>query len=359
MAGSRHHFIPRFLMKGFATFKKEGNYQTYVYKKNKQVFLTNTNNINIETEFYGNENSSELDNKITDIEQSFLSYLDEIKSLNHSCLLDKSFCDSFISHIAVRTRHIRNATKNLTNDVFAHFIKNTNTLESFEDFLINAIKRDEQNLRIQIQQGILTQNPSFELSKLNNVIDEVIRNLVNYNTVGSIEYKKPNIFADMVRCNLKQEHEHYLKSLEEIINQSNSLSKKLHNQALNEVIDKELSDNFEHRFKKLKWHMHYDSNAEYILGDVGPIGCDIEGNYGCLGANSDDFYLIYFPISSNHLIIGYTDEEVKIPNMEELNLNIAKVCEDYFICKNNSESNEKYKEEIATNLFVLDLSQIF
>ena len=99
MAGSRHHYIPRFLMKGFPTFKKEGNYQTYVYKKNKQVILTNTNNINIETEFYGNENNSELDNKITDIEQSFLSYLDEIKSLNHSCLLDKSFCNSFIPHI--------------------------------------------------------------------------------------------------------------------------------------------------------------------------------------------------------------------------------------------------------------------
>jgi hypothetical protein len=76
MAGKRHHIIPRFLMKGFASRVDGENIFTWVYRKKSNPFEANTKNINIENYFYGKENENAYaDDKITLLEKNKLSPL--------------------------------------------------------------------------------------------------------------------------------------------------------------------------------------------------------------------------------------------------------------------------------------------
>jgi len=73
MSGSRHHVIPRFLIKGFATDKKSGkgfsqsskkskkkNQQFYtVVHENNNIYSANINNVFVEKFFYGKKGEGE------------------------------------------------------------------------------------------------------------------------------------------------------------------------------------------------------------------------------------------------------------------------------------------------------------
>jgi Protein of unknown function (DUF4238) len=58
MAGTRHHIIPRFLLKGFASKVERDQTFAWVFRKGRIPFETNINNI-VENDFYGKEGADE------------------------------------------------------------------------------------------------------------------------------------------------------------------------------------------------------------------------------------------------------------------------------------------------------------
>jgi len=71
MAGNRQHFIPQFLLKGFASRKARSNLFCWVYRKNIKPFETNITKIGVERKFYVESEDTTLDESITGAEAEY------------------------------------------------------------------------------------------------------------------------------------------------------------------------------------------------------------------------------------------------------------------------------------------------
>ena len=71
MAGTRHHIVPRFLLRGFASHKVGDETYAWVYRAGREPFNTNITNIAVEGHFYTHKNRSNVDDSITDAEGPF------------------------------------------------------------------------------------------------------------------------------------------------------------------------------------------------------------------------------------------------------------------------------------------------
>lgn len=353
MAGSRHHFIPRFLMRGFSTLKKKKKkkeYQTWVYKLNK-IFPTNTMNINVETYFYGTENDTELDDKITQSEGMFLRYFDEIKDYKKSTNLDKSFCINFLVHVVQRSKYVRTELEGRTKNVYSKLESQWRTEESFEESLINVIHTHPEKAKQKIINMLMKDYPSLDLFQLIPAIDKSFRQIIDSKIAGSLTYKKENLFTHILSTLIKNGQKDYFEEVQTLKENSDGIAKNSHNNSLHKIIDVDHSKTSENPLLKLNWLLHYNKNANYIFGDVCAIKKNEDGAYSSLLNNSGNCSNIFFPITDEHLIVGYSSNDYIIPEPSEINREIAKASHAYFISKYKKDTYESLINKIGTNIF--------
>lgn len=70
MAGVRHHILPRFLLKGFASRVDNQKAFTWVCRKDGSPFEASTRDVSVEKYFYGKEGNISADEEITAIEKN-------------------------------------------------------------------------------------------------------------------------------------------------------------------------------------------------------------------------------------------------------------------------------------------------
>lgn len=74
MSGRKQHFIPQLVQRGFAAAKGRKSTQVYVFSKGKQPYLTATDRVAAQRDFYSPPSDEEsLDDKITHYEGSVLA----------------------------------------------------------------------------------------------------------------------------------------------------------------------------------------------------------------------------------------------------------------------------------------------
>ncbi len=79
MAGRKHHFIQRFLLKGFA-FPIEDPKRVWIYPRGREPFAVALEGYGAERDSYGRADQPELDLKITEIEaKRFNDFLEGIR----------------------------------------------------------------------------------------------------------------------------------------------------------------------------------------------------------------------------------------------------------------------------------------
>lgn len=124
MAGRKQHYIPQTLQKGF-TFAGNGKKsQLYHFTKNLQTFSTSTEGSGATRDFYSNpivDGFGSVDDLITDFEATFLGgELQKWRSM-HNEKVDSESAAVVVTHLAIRTDHIRNVFSQLTNTIFDQF----------------------------------------------------------------------------------------------------------------------------------------------------------------------------------------------------------------------------------------------
>ena len=106
MTGKRQHFIPRFLLEGFASHTVGNELFTWVYRKDLPPFNTNIINIGVEGYFYSNGNDTQADEIITQAEESFIVLVRRLRATLAGLLNDPQVPE-MIAHFETRTRHLR------------------------------------------------------------------------------------------------------------------------------------------------------------------------------------------------------------------------------------------------------------
>lgn len=117
MAGRRQHYIPRFLMKGFASTTKRQGRILFAHWRDK-VEHVDVRAIGAENNFYGDGNQSPLDETITQAEHRFASiirYCIEKSAIDTS--VDEKELRRMLVHFELRSRAFLSHIQSLSNDL--------------------------------------------------------------------------------------------------------------------------------------------------------------------------------------------------------------------------------------------------
>src|SRR6185437_10758123 len=103
MAGSRHHEVPRFLMRGFASrivakTRKDDAVFVWFYRKDAQPLECNTLNVGVERAFY-REGEFNVDDEITDLEEKFAPVVNRVRELEDGSKISDQMFLEFIVHL--------------------------------------------------------------------------------------------------------------------------------------------------------------------------------------------------------------------------------------------------------------------
>lgn len=101
MAGRRHHTIPQFILRGFASGLRGNEVNVWLYRRNAEAIELNIKNVGVEKDFYGEE----LDARITELETRYAALVKQLRG-ETGPVKDRQVGE-MVAHMTLRTRSVR------------------------------------------------------------------------------------------------------------------------------------------------------------------------------------------------------------------------------------------------------------
>lgn len=310
MAGVRHHILPRFLLKGFASRIQGDGVFTFLYRKHKTPFETNIINIGAEKYFYGERGEISADDVITILDSEYAYMVEELRGKGDGVEVLDTRVEEFAVHLLLRAKLLRDFFKNsfayLTDAIIEYFSDTENVKKYFKkhpDLIEEKIKKECKNRSIPRRQRVML------MKKYKQMLPNVIEN-------------QRQVLEDM--C--KYISGYAIKELPKIV-------KNTHNKALAEMSPSGIRVN---RFKHLRWFV-YKPTKQIILGDAGCLyEMDGKKRFGVIYEEAKQIKNIFLPLSSHCMLAGVSSPESQF-NFDVINEAIAKCSQEYFVCSSHSE----------------------
>src|SRR5688572_19177912 len=118
MAGQRHHILPRFLLKGFASRTDGQKAFTWVYRKEGDPFEASTRDVGVEKHFYGKAGETDVDGRITAIETQYANLVDDLRTRKAGEVSHLPVAE-LVTHLWVRTKHLPDSLRLSSEFLFA------------------------------------------------------------------------------------------------------------------------------------------------------------------------------------------------------------------------------------------------
>lgn len=333
MSGKRHHFIPQFLQRGFASESTNKDTYTWVYRIGDiNPFNANIKNIGLEGYFYAENKEATLDEIITDAETEYAIFVNELRNHDGIKKIDNKSAASLIAHLEVRTKNLRDSFKNagaLLLTEMTNYLQDASNCEKFVKKQVAA-----------------------EVGKM---IDEELEKRNIPRTLFPIFRQQ---FAPLVKEKIPEMAENMASMMFYVSQNINSLLEKSakagHIKALlnNHTPPLKVSG-----YKKLYYQILSTGDLEMPLGDSAVI-FHIEGEHGYKPYYEIDKKLlaVILPISSTQLLVG-ASKNYQL-NIHETPEAIARCSLDYFIASKQSTNNEELAQYISKNTSMISDGQI-
>lgn len=303
MAGRKQHFIPQALQRGFGQAKGKKT-QVYVFKKGQEPYLTSTEGIAAQRDFYSKPSDEEtLDDRITKYEELVLS--PAVTALRESPVgpVNANVAAAVVVHLTIRSAFVRGsfsvtATKLL--DLFADSMANDEKARTLLG--IDSLKQDAMLVE-RIEKDILAKFGEMP---------EHFRNALGKLAHFRAREKFPQMFPALAAVVLEQ-FEVLLERLPGLIVSS-------HSEALDrDLVPKARVD----RLKAMNWRIiAVDAPEHFVLPDCLAIGSPnphFTGMQPYSLVNDDELAGVVMPISSSKVLVGCT----VTPKLETSMLNVA------------------------------------
>jgi len=333
MSGKRHHFIPRFLQKGFISHSNGNEHYTWVFRKDSDPFNTNLINVGLEKHFYTIDEDDGLDRTITEAEVKYSELVDRLRKMPFGEIKDE-LIPEFIAHLEIRTSHLRTNFLLLSGMLLDHLTRYLSDNNNMYKLAVSFIR-----------------DPSSDVHKL--FVDILV------NTGDSEEFVKKKIEEDpemillflMIYLPSSDELKASIKASLTFDNLSNEI-KKGHINALKQSISPEIKRDI---FKKLSFSVEEFKNGNLILGDSG-ILFKLKNEYTTLVHKHAEIEAVYLPLAADRYLVGKVqDFDHANPELIEI---IARNSMDYFISPDNSEDLGRLHQAIGEEALILPESEV-
>lgn len=332
MAGRRHHFIPQFLQRGFASHTNGSETYVWVYRtESAKQFNTNIKNIGIETNFYS-EDSDLLDESITNLEAELSSFISQLRNSRVGDSIDNDLASKLISHFEVRTRNFRKNFINAGNYLFrevAHFLSDS---WKCEKFVANQVKTQAESVLKEMlrEKGIpVTLYPIYQTSLYPAMVAKIPEMTTNMQIM--LAYINDNLNEQLTKASKTGHIKALTKSHAPLIK-----------------VD---------RYKALNFRLIHTDKISIPLGDS-VVVFHVNGlrEFKPFLEASDDLLAVILPISSNQILLGAVDGYS--PNIELLNYGIVSCSLEFFIASESTTELESLRNYISQNSYFLSDSDV-
>lgn len=333
MAGSRQHFLPRFLMKGFSSKIQKGEYYTWVFTRDSKPYETNLKNIGLENFFYGSAEESEVDEVITQKENYYYGHLDNLRENNSDCNLSDPFPAEFITHLIVRAKHLRESFKNAGATIVSIAHEELDSPQKFAQMLQNIIINQPELVMQSLGEELDKKLPPGFPSKHR---DQLVKHALTL--IPQI------VFSD---SNINDGYTLFRGLFKKMVEDMHSLAKCAHIKALSkDVVPPKILE----KFDGFIWSLHVAHRNSFVLGDIGPLArFEPDLDFKSFLFANDEINQVFLPISDRHVIVGKSDADSHIPSVHELNKASAFLSQYYFISSSCGKGEEGLSEIISSN----------
>lgn len=330
MAGKRHHILPRFLMKGFASRTTNNGVFVWAYRKMTSPFELNIINVNVEKGFYGTSVEEwDADKPITVVERDFAELIDNLRSNSNGIVQCSNRITDFIAHLFIRTKNTRQSA----------IIFGEEFLPKFLDFFYNPTNL----IKLFSKRSIYEASVRKHMPHLDDISQRQMVDILCHQVEAQIRANIDSIMSEK------------LISKEELQKTLPSLAREAHNKTL---VERTIPDDEIERYNSLNWFV-VNTGSQLLLGDVGCIFETVgDRRFRPLALKDDEIINIFLPISTNQLVVGTKQDYPGNLDIEQINIASVKCSHENFISSETSESLIKVKSKIGEWFGVLSPSEI-
>jgi hypothetical protein len=328
MSGRRHHYLPRFLLKGFASRLERDEAYTWVFRRDRKPFEPNIDKIAVQRDFYGQPGQAIADQLITSDENKLFSpLLDDLRSTTLVSPEDYPLVTDLVLNLANRTNHLRESLQGMTDSLMQSVSTQYQDAEILKNFVYKEAPKNIQEIMKYLNVGHINDQTK---RKIYNLLMEKL--LIQFESQVSQIQDTMNQFY------------HYMH------NRLPSIIQDGHNRGL-----AKLASPYERSEKlaDLKWYVHTADDNSYILGDIGPIAYNEDKNVCRTLIQEMNPKIIYLPISDNQILIGSVKENPEYPSPDALNVHIAEISREFFISSQKTQRELRYVNYLGNNAEML------
>lgn len=330
MAGIRHHILPRFLLKGFASQINGAKVFTWVYRKNSRAFEASTKDVSVEKYFYGKDGEANVDPEITELEIEFADLLSELRECSSKEEITDPRVAEFITHLGIRTKHLRESFRESTEFL----------LESLEEYL-----SDFRNLK-----GLILHDPQIMEDAFEAKIKDCQIPQHQKDMIMAIMPSMASTLLDQQKSEFQFLAKAFFAQIQEALP---TMLKETHITTLSkELIPEPRVGNY----RSLKWFVRY-SKVPLILGDVGCL-FEVSGNRYISLDSKDELKNIFLPISSHQMLVGTSSNSALQVNFQSLKKAYAKRSREYFICSEPSPEMDSLASSIGKDAEIISKAEL-
>lgn len=342
MSGIRQHILPRFLLKGFGSRIEKQNYFAWVFRREAAPFEANIDKIAVSKKFYTN-NGLDVDPEITDAETELGEFVNTLRGLTCTTRLDVGLLPELLTHLELRTRHLREsflAATNLLSDEIVHLLNEKDTVKRI---VLNKIKRDPNLLFDKI----------YERPEVNKFPPALRNLLANFVLLESHKFLESQQFSREMDEGLSVIADTFAREAPARLPQA---IKNGHIEGLKRGLFPNIRVD---RYRELKFRLVVLKKGSLFLGDSAVI---IESESGTkykphLEVN-DKIKSIYLPISKFQLIAGQKDDDTSSININKILASIAECSREFFVSPDNTPEKEKFAKSVGKNAQLLSKHEV-
>jgi hypothetical protein len=290
VAGSRHHQVPQFLLKGFASriIPKQKGEAVFVwtYRKGTEPFECSTVDVGVEKKFY-QDGELNVDPEITELEGPFATCLNEMRrSPDGYRVTDPTFIE-FIVHLTARTKHVRDTFINgggfLADGLLTYLSGN------WREYFRRYFAKNREEVKRQLKKSLQEKDASaFQKAKARQLVNSLTPKAMVQLIEQTGNY---DVWFPVVRQYMAAE-------LNDIVKQAHIKS----------LLTGLVSEPRVEHFQKFYWFVRRSSET-LILGDVCCLFM-IDSKFKSLGGRQDNIQTIYLPIASDCAVVGNIIDEL-------------------------------------------------
>jgi|JI8StandDraft_2_1071088.scaffolds.fasta_scaffold74415_1 hypothetical protein len=334
MAGTRHHYIPRFLLKGFASHADGKEFFAWVYRADRQPFCTNIINIGIEGHFYTLDGRPEVDDSITVAEGRFAAVIASMRETREFPFQQREVVAELLAHLEIRTRHLRSNFERLSDAILARTIEFLSDKRAFSLFVLKQLESRPELLVAPLEEELsrrgLTNSQALTVIKaLTPVLPAYMSNFLPglaiqfSDAMYRMRTENPSALLDVARRS-------QLRALSESVSPQVKVQ----------------------RYQALEYEVH-TTHTPTPLGDSAVV-FEVEGRqrYKTFVSASDTIQAVYLPIEPNLILCGRSLEHE--PDLGALPTAVATCSSDYFVGHGEFDEYVAHKSLIGQSATILD-----